>query len=89
MYIYPTQWQDILKEVGNIESRDQLKKVAERCSRYNPREESQELKSSTASSQDNTESCTNCTHYNNEGRCNLDLIDPILSSLAMETDLKS
>lgn len=74
--------------MSKIESKEQLKKVAQRCSRYNPKE-NQELKSQTTSSKDSSESCIKCSHYNDEGKCNLDLIDPILSSLAMEQNLKS
>lgn len=67
---------------------EQLKKVARRCSKYNPSED-KGFKSSATSSVDNSDSCTKCSHYTSEGRCNLDLIDPILSSLAMELDWKS
>ncbi len=34
-------------------------------------------------------SCTNCIHFTNKHSCELDLIDKVLSSMAMEQDLKS
>lgn len=71
-----------------IETKEQLKKVASNCSQYTPKEAS-ELKSSSTSSGKTSESCTKCTHYNQEGKCNLDLIDPILSSFSSNTDLNS
>ncbi len=35
------------------------------------------------------ESCENCSHFTKEGKCDVDLIDKVLTSLAMEQDLKS
>lgn len=68
-------------------SLEQLRKVALYCDEYfNDREESNELKSSY---EQRYENCTNCTHYTNERKCELDLIDKTLSSMAMELDLKS
>lgn len=74
--------------MSKIASREQLKKIALYCDKYSPKE-NEGLKSSTASSKDGHESCVKCSHYNKEGKCNLDLIDPILTSMAMELDFKS
>lgn len=69
-------------------SKEQLRKIAIYCDSYNPGN-----KGTTSSiSQDHDskyESCENCTHFTRKGKCNIDLIDKVLSSLAMENDLKS
>lgn len=68
-------------------SKEQLRKVAIYCDSYSPRsKDSSSLTSKTSSEE--VESCENCLHFTREGRCELDLIDKILSSLAMELDLK-
>ena len=68
-------------------SREQLRKVALYCDEYsNKHTDKLSLKSS---SDEHYESCTNCTHYNEEGLCELDLVDKVLSSLSMEQNLKS
>lgn len=67
-------------------SREQLRKIAVYCDEYNMKEgENGGLKSATL---ENRESCTNCKHYV-ERRCELDLIDKVLSAMSMDTDLKS
>lgn len=67
-------------------SKEQLRKVAIYCDAYTPNS-SGGLKNQ---SEDNKfKSCENCIHYTNEGKCKLNLVDKILSSLAMEQDLKS
>jgi len=68
-----------------MQSREQLRKVAIYCDEYNPHADDS-LKS--ASGYEDT-SCVYCSHFTREKTCDLDLIDPILSSLAMEEDLKS
>lgn len=68
-------------------SKEQLRKIALYCDKYNKvRGEDTGLKSSSHEEFDN---CTRCSHYNKEGRCELDLIDKVLSSMAMELDFKS
>lgn len=68
-------------------SREQLRKIAIYCDEYTLRTDKDEgLKSSI---DERHESCTNCIHYTENGLCNLDLIDKVLSSLSMEEDLKS
>ncbi|NLY76555.1 MAG: hypothetical protein GX080_00520 [Tissierellia bacterium] len=67
-------------------SKEQLRKIAIYCDSYAPVEENRlRLKSNAGK----FESCENCKHFTKEGRCELDLIDKVLSSLAMENDLKS
>ncbi len=69
-------------------SKEQLRKIALYCDSYSPRENSG-LTSESGSYEDKFENCTKCNHYTDEGRCELDLIDKILSAMAMEQDLKS
>lgn len=68
-----------------IANQEQLIKVAMNCSKYNS-EDSSSLTSSSSTKKDSTESpsCVNCTHYTSERRCDLDLIDKIMSSMSME-----
>lgn len=74
-----------MKGVINMASSEQLIKVAMNCSKYNP-EDFNTLSSSTSTKKDTLKnpSCEHCTHYTAERRCNLDLIDKIMSSMAME-----
>ncbi len=58
-------------------SKEQLRKVAIYCDEYNPN-----------SSNIETKSCENCTHYTQDKICDIDLVDEVLSNLAMELDLK-
>lgn len=67
-------------------SKEQLRKIAIYCDSYTPREANQ-LKSQ--GNHNPVESCENCKHFTRERKCDLDLIDKVLSSLAMENDLKS
>jgi len=67
-------------------SKEQLRKIAIYCDSYTPREKSG-LKSQANNSK--FESCENCIHFTEKGKCDLDLIDKVLSSLAMENELKS
>ncbi|TJX14908.1 hypothetical protein E9840_04190 [Tissierella creatinini] len=67
-------------------SRDQLRKIAVYCDKYNmKRDDEMSLKSGSL---ENRESCTNCTHYVSR-RCELNLIDKVLSAMSMDTNLKS
>lgn len=68
-------------------SKEQLRKIAIYCDAYNTREDSS-LKSSSEKYEEKYESCENCSHFTKEGKCDIDLIDKVLSSLAMELDLK-
>lgn len=67
-------------------SREQFRKIAIYCDEYNMKEdENRGLKSGSL---EKRESCTNCSHYI-ERRCELDLIDKVLSAMSMDSDLKS
>ncbi len=73
-------------------SKEQLRKIALYCNEYDPSRNnlvSSSLTSSVRAYEDKYENCINCIHYTKEGKCNLNLIDQILSSLSMELDLKS
>lgn len=68
-------------------SKEQLRKIAIYCDSYQPREDKTlDLEANVVG--DSYESCENCSHFNRQGACDLDLIDKVLSSLAMELDLK-
>lgn len=69
-------------------SKDQLRKVAIYCDKYSNSEDRGEL-SLRSDIGEKQESCTNCTHFTREHRCELNLINKTLSSMAMELDLKS
>ncbi|NLY66810.1 MAG: hypothetical protein GX069_04560 [Tissierellia bacterium] len=69
-------------------SKEQLRKIAIYCDSYTPYDEG-ELKNLSQKFDKNFESCENCIHYTKDKKCELDLIDKVLSSLAMEQDLKS
>lgn len=72
----------------NLASKEQLRKIALYCDEYDPwRDIGPTLSARTY--EDRYENCVNCKHYSKEGRCELNLIDPILSSMAMDTELKS
>lgn len=68
-------------------SKEQLRKIAIYCNSYTPQEEDI-LKISSNIYEEKYESCENCSHFTREGKCDIDLIDKVLSSLAMELDLK-
>lgn len=73
-------------------SKEQLRKIALYCNEYDPSRNnlaSSTLTSSARAYEDKYENCLNCIHYTKEGKCALNLIDPILSSMAMELNLKS
>jgi len=69
-------------------SKEQLRKIAIYCDSYKPHE-GNDLKNISQNFDKKYESCENCTHFTREGKCELNLIDKVLSSLAMEEDLKS
>lgn len=69
-------------------SKEQLRKIAIYCDSYSPYGED-DLKNVSQVSDKKFESCENCTHFTKDRKCELDLIDKVLSSLAMEQDLKS
>ncbi|WP_130805993.1 hypothetical protein [Senegalia massiliensis] len=69
----------------NMANKDQLKNIAERCSKYNF-EENQNLRSEVKSMGEETISCENCKHFNANHKCNLNLIDQILSSMDVKLD---
>lgn len=68
-------------------SKEQLRKVALYCDEYNANHNSS-MRSSTDFYNENFKSCENCTHFTEEGLCDIDLVDKVLSSLAMELDKK-
>lgn len=68
-------------------SKDQLRKVALYCNEYRPVFESS-ISSSVDTSYHETKSCKNCEHFTENGYCDIDLVDKVLSSLAMELDKK-
>ncbi len=68
-------------------SKEQLRKVAIYCDEYTPME-NEALKSDITSSNTEIKSCENCSHFTRDGKCNIDLVDKVLSKLAMELDLK-
>lgn len=68
-------------------SKEQLRKIAVYCNSYTPKEDDS-LNISSNVYDKNFESCENCIHFTKEGKCDIDLIDKVLSSLAMELDLK-
>lgn len=66
---------------------EQFRKIAVHCNEYTMDES--DLGALKNTSEDKYESCTNCSHFTNDHTCRLDLIDKVLSSLAMETEFKS
>lgn len=67
-----------------MESKEQLRKIAIYCDAYDSNISN--LRSGDGH-EEKYESCTNCTYYYNL-KCELDLIDKVLSSLSMDLDLK-
>ncbi len=68
-------------------SKEQLRKIAMYCDEYNCKND--DKLTLRNSSEDLHENCTNCTHFNEKGHCELDLIDKVLSSMSMEQQFKS
>lgn len=71
-----------------MESKDQLNKIAVFCDEYQCRIHDEEISLKNIAEVEK-ESCTNCKHFTRDHTCQLDLIDKVLSSMAMEQDLKS
>lgn len=71
-----------------MESKDQLNKIAIYCNSYRCKIHDEEVSIKNLAEVER-ESCTNCVHFTRKHTCELDLIDKVLSSLAMEQDLKS
>ncbi|MFY9213464.1 MAG: hypothetical protein ACOXZT_10510 [Tissierellaceae bacterium] len=71
-----------------MESKEQLNKIAMYCDKYRCRIHDDEISLKNIQEVER-ESCTNCVHFTSKKTCELDLIDQVLSSLAMENDLKS
>ena len=69
-------------------NKEQLKKIAIYCDSYEPKKEFS-LESSSHVDDKKYKSCENCIHFTEDSKCELDLIDKVLSNLAMELDLKS
>lgn len=67
-------------------NKEQLRKIPIYCNEYRPIED-KSIKSGIESSQRETQSCEICSHYK-DGKCDMDLVDKVLSSMAMELDLK-
>ena len=68
-------------------SKEQLRKIAIYCDSYSPKEENT-LNISSNIYEEKYESCENCSHFTEERKCDIHLIDKVLSSLAMELDSK-
>lgn len=68
-------------------SKEQLRKIAVYCDEYSPKGDNA-LNISSSVYSEKYESCENCSHFTTEGKCDINLIDKVLSSLAMELDLK-
>ncbi|MTI46765.1 hypothetical protein [Sporosalibacterium faouarense] len=66
-------------------NKDQLMKVAKSCSQYNFEEDSS-LRSDVSIMGETAKSCENCVHFTAEHKCDIDLIDKILTNMAMELD---
>ena len=69
-------------------SKEQLRKIAIYCDEYKSKIHDEEISLKNIAEAEYI-SCTNCVHFTREHKCELNLIDKILSSLAMEQDLKS
>ncbi|MBS4535226.1 hypothetical protein GOQ29_06290 [Clostridium sp. D2Q-14] len=71
--------------MSNMANRDQLKNIAERCSEHRF-EENSSLRSDVKSMGETVISCENCVHFNSEHKCDLNLIDKILSNMDIKLD---
>lgn len=69
-------------------SKEQLRKIAIYCDEYDPKNENG-LKNISQVDNKNFESCEKCSHFTKEKKCDIDLVDKVLKSLAMELDTKS
>lgn len=71
-----------------MESKEQLNKIAVYCNSYRCKIHDEEVSLKNIAEVERA-SCTNCVHFTDEHTCDLDLIDKVLSALAMELDAKS
>lgn len=53
-------------------------KVAEHCSSFDPKKDSDTFKSLYSDSENSEISCTNCKHFDKDAFCKLDLYDQIV-----------
>ncbi|MFA5523967.1 MAG: hypothetical protein WDA24_06395 [Tissierellales bacterium] len=67
-------------------SKDQLRKVADKCSEHKYTSNDERLISSINPSGYVVKSCENCIHFTENHKCDLDLTDKILVNMAMEMD---
>ncbi|WP_427338069.1 hypothetical protein [Caloranaerobacter sp. DY30410] len=65
-------------------SREQLKMVAQNCSQYRPKGAS--MVSSTVATDDKSKSCVNCEHFTEDNKCDINLVDEILSNMDVKLD---
>lgn len=68
-------------------SKEQLRKVAIYCDEYDSVYDSS-FKSTTVNADENFKSCENCSHFTDDRKCDIGLVDKVLSRLAMELDFK-
>ncbi|MGF7059827.1 hypothetical protein [Brassicibacter mesophilus] len=68
-------------------SKEQLKKVAYRCSQHEFSNNAS-MTSSIGTLGQIERSCENCVHFTNEHKCDINLTDEILTNMAMELDYK-
>lgn len=68
-------------------SKEQLKKVAYRCSHHEFANDAS-ITSSIGTLGRIERSCENCIHFTREHKCDINLTDEILSNMAMELDYK-
>ncbi|MBE6083117.1 MULTISPECIES: hypothetical protein [Tissierellales] len=66
---------------------EQLQKVALYCDEYR-QNENPSFQSSVDAFGGEIKSCKNCAHFTSDEKCDIDLVDKVLSSMAMELDLK-
>jgi len=69
-------------------SKEQLKKVAYRCSKHEFTRNAS-MTSSVGTSGQIEKSCENCVHFTKDHKCDMNLTDEILSNMAMESDYKN
>lgn len=65
-------------------SREQLKMVAQNCSQYRPKGTS--MISGVTATNDRSKSCVNCEHFTEDNKCDINLVDEILSNMDVKLD---
>lgn len=73
--------------MANRANKEQLRRIAFSCGQYRYRGNN-DLKSEADHFGETLRTCENCEHFNEEHKCNINLIDEILSNLA-EVDYES